>query len=241
MKIACGACVLALALSAVPAEAALIHHYQFDSDVSDSAGSEDGTLMSGAAVVGGELILTADGDFVEFGSFLVPTSGDFTIALFAREFAPDGAYMELISQGNGFYFGRSPGAGGDIRASDSWISTGVGFPMDDLEHHYALVKDSAANETRLYIDGLLQATLAAALPMPGGGTNTRLGRQFNGHAEYLQGSMEDVRIYDDALTAEQIGALANPQGEPAPVPEPSTWALMLTGAAGLALARRRRK
>lgn len=244
MKKVLGALVVAVAAIAVPAEAALIHHYEFNGNLNDSVGAAHGTGFNGATVVGNELVLVdSSAQYVEFGSLLVPTTGSFTVAMFARETSPDGAFMELISQGGGpgFYLGRNPGLGGTIRAGDTWISTGVGYPTDGLTHHFALVRDQGANQTSLFIDGLLVSQLGAAMGMSGGGTNTRLGRQYGPHAEFLGGTMDDVRIYNEALSAQDVFALANPQTEPAPVPEPSSLLLMLTGAAGIALARRRGK
>ena len=61
--------------------------------------------------------------------------------------------------------------------------------------------------------------------------------------EAFAGMIDDIAFYSYALTAEQLKAHAFPS-LPVPsgdgVPEPSTWALMLLGAAGLLYWRKRK-
>lgn len=223
---------LVLALGAA-AHANLLHHYDFSSGVVDLAGSENGSLFDGASVSGGVLNLDGSNDYVEFGTHLVPTSGSYTVALFAKETVTKFGHVEFISQGfsggPGYYIGHDPSYG--IRATDSWTGTGVTMPTDGLTHHYALVVDAAASTSKLYIDGILKNTLASAIATTPGGTNTRLGNQFSSYSEYLGGTIDDVRIYDNALTDNDISRIAA-------VPEPAT--MLALGLGVVALRRRRR-
>jgi hypothetical protein len=212
----------------------LIHHYTFAVDTSDQVGSADGSLFGGASVSDGVLRLDGVGDYLEFGEKIIPTSGSYSIAMFALQATPQTAYAELISQGfsgaPGLYLGHDPIR--LIRAGDAWIFTGVPFPSAGEVHHYALVVDADAASSELYIDGVLRATRDIALPSPALGTNTRLGAQFDSYGEFFAGLIDDVRIYDRALQAAEVAALA---------PEPGTLALAVLGAAGLvAIASRRR-
>lgn len=61
-----------------------------------------------------------------------------------------------------------------------------------------------------------------------------------GQAEASPGFVDYIRIYDTALTGEQVAALRDP-GEAGAVPEPATWALFIAGfgIAGASLRRRR--
>jgi hypothetical protein len=134
----------------------LVHYYSFESDVSDSIGSADGSLLNGAFVNNGKLVLDGSNDFVEFGEKIVPINGDFTVALFTKETLPNNSFVEFISQGNnggpGFYLGLDPN--NRIRAGDSWLNTGVTYPSDGEFHHLAITVDSALNKSTLYLDGL---------------------------------------------------------------------------------------
>lgn len=211
--------VLTLSIGSWPlpasASATLIHHYTFNGNVNDQVGGANGVLIGGATAAGGVLSLDGASGYVQFGGHIVPVSGSYSIALFAQETAPTGTYVEFISQGfsggPGFYLGHDPV--GFIRASDAWGATGVLFPTDGKRHHIALVVDSTANRSGLYVDGALKATFIAFTTTPGG-SNTRLGRQFDPFSEFFYGSLSDVRIYDGALTSNDVADLAsrNPAG-----------------------------
>jgi len=221
-----------IAVMVSPSYAALIHHYNFNTDASDLVGSENGALISGASVSGGKLNLDGVDDYVQFGAQIVPTSGSYTVALFAQQASSQATYVELISQGfsggPGFYLGHDPS--GNIRATDSWISTGVAFPSDGQFHHYSLVVDTGSSSSSLYLDGLLQATLGSAIATTNSGDGTRLGRQFGGIAEYFHGALDDVRIYDYALTSNEVLDLANNVSS---VPVPVAIWLFGSGLVGL--------
>jgi hypothetical protein len=232
--------VLVLLVPVATANASQIHFYDFSSGALDSIGTAHGTLMGGANVTGGYLNLNGSTAFVQFSQKIVPSSGSYTVALFAFESQPTPNFVELISQGSsgvpGFYIGHDPG--GNIRVTDSW-SPGVSFPSDGALHHFALVVDSGAGTSRFYIDGSLVGSVNFAISTSGA-TNTRFGRQFDPFGEFFNGGIDDVRIYDHALSASEIANLSS--AGPSAIPEPSTMVLLGTGLAGaLNVLRRRRK
>jgi PEP-CTERM motif len=59
--------------------------------------------------------------------------------------------------------------------------------------------------------------------------------------EQSSGFVDYIRIYDTALTANEVGALLPPGAVGGAVPEPSTWAMMLAGFGLLGCAIRRRR
>ncbi len=206
--------------------ATLLHHYNFDSDVSDAVGGVNGTLQGGAIVSGGVLNLDGIDDFVDFNAKLVPTSGSYSVTLFAGQNAiQSGIHTEFISQGfssgPGFYIGTNPS--GVIRLSDSIINSGVPFIADGTLHHYALVVDAGLGQTEFFIDGVSQAVFNFAVATTTGGSNTRFGRQFGNFAEFFHGQLDDIRIYNGALSTQEVGDLANA------VPETSTYILFAMG------------
>jgi len=189
--------------------ATLLHHYTFNGNVNDQVGSANGTLQGGATASGGILTLNGVSGYVQFGSQIVPTTASYSVALFAQENAVTATIRELISQGAsltpGFYIGHN--AGGIIRATDSWQNTTVPFPSDLQWHHYALVVDSSVNQSRLFVDGVLRIT-TTAIATASGGTNTRLGRQFDPFAEFFNGNLSNVRVYVGPLTNAEVASLA---------------------------------
>ena len=80
-------------------------------------------------------------------------------------------------------------------------------PVNDNEwHHVAFTYDGTT--IRLYVDGVEDATLDAIIDTGvDGETNVNIGSQLGG--SLFQGLIDDVRIYDSALTPEQIKFLSD--------------------------------
>lgn len=193
--------------------AAMVHQYSFSRGVEDSVRSSDwpfganGTLVNGAAVSDNALNLQGAA-YAQLPGKLIP-SLDFSVTLLARETTDSDGYVELLSQGfsgaPGFYVGHDPEY--QIRVGDEWQDTGVDFPRDHNWHQYAVVSDTASNQTRLYIDGQLQATRESATIISQMDDATRLGAQYKWYGENLQGGIADVRIFNGAMTDSQLAGV----------------------------------
>jgi hypothetical protein len=232
----CTLAALALFGAAQAGAANLNHQYNFSSGVTDLAGTQNGTLLGGATVSGGVLNLAGTGEYAEFATSIVPTAGSYSVALFARGNAAQTGYTELISQGYsggpGFYIGTDA-SGTLMRATDSWVATGVAFGAPGVWTHYALVVDASANTSKLFVNGSLAALLPQAIVTTSGGSPTRLGRQFAPYNEFFNGAIDEVRTYDGVLTVAEVQALAA-------VPEPAAAGLLAVGLALLGWQARRR-
>ena len=229
--------VLALTCATPRADAqTLLYYFDFNSGVTDSVGgSVTGSLAGGASVSGGAVVFDGSSGQVAFTQKLVPTSGSYSVTFSAKQSIAQTNYMEFISQGSsggpGFYIGQNPSAG--IRVTDSWISTGFPMPSVGQWHYWALTVDATAGNSKLYLDGVLQGTLGLAISTTTGGDVTRLGKQFSPYGEYFNGSMDDLRIFNGALSAAQVSALTS-------VPEPHEIWLLSAGLGVLLLKSRRR-
>jgi len=113
--------------------------------------------------------------------------------------SPLGKFKFQANQGGG-----GGGVGGGIFASTGDLTT-------DQWHHVAATFDG--QEVRLYLDGALDSVH----PTPGmvlGATasDLTLGADFPGGDEYLDGTLDDVRLYDGALSAGDIATLYGGSG-----------------------------
>ncbi|MBK7905105.1 MAG: hypothetical protein IPJ78_00915 [Gemmatimonadetes bacterium] len=189
--------------------AELLHHYPMNGDLADAVGGANGTLFGGASVSNGVLTLDGTTGYAEFASAVVPTSGSYTVSMFVRAVIQgDGAYLSQgTSGGPGLVIGYTLGQI-DLAVGDGGGSTGVQPAGDDgLFHQIALVVDSAANQSRLYQDGVQVALFPTAIVPAAGGTNTRLGRAYGSGGSYILGDFDEFRVHRGALTPAQVTAL----------------------------------
>ncbi len=198
----------------------LTHLYTFnDSLANDWIGSAHATLFNGAQVAGGQLVLANTGvssgqasvvQYARLPAGALP-DGDATVEVwFTAADLPDGTRV--------FDVGNQSGAGGDsylsyTPQSSFGDSRGVLRPSgadervaggattaDGVEHVAAIVVDTSAGLLRLYVDG----TETGTSPLDGanaGSVNDSLaylGRSLFDAAPGFTGSINELRIYDDA-------------------------------------------
>jgi alpha-N-arabinofuranosidase len=90
------------------------------------------------------------------------------------------------------------------------VMAGTGFtPAPNKWYHLAGVYDADAKTLALYADGVLQQTVPYRSAWKATG-KTAIGRGLwqKANVDFVSGSIDDVRIYGTALTAEQIRTLA---------------------------------
>ena len=159
----------------------------------------------GTVVAATDSALTFNGNtaYVDTGTSVIPTSGDFTVECWAFCPTAPSANKAILSQGgtgNAFYFGTD--ASNDLRLGAAWgtISPAIPFPLGGW-HHFAVVKSSA--NTIFYLDGTNRLSRGTAMSNPASTTGLRLAAQWSG-GEYWPGSVADVRIWNVARNAAQI-------------------------------------
>ena len=134
---------------------------------------------------------------------LIPTSGDYTVSVWAKQdqFVP-GQLKNIISQSRQFYIGQY--YDNTLRIGDSWYSV-TAWPTDLGWHNYTVVRTSS--NTYFYLDGALTATRGAAIPIPGPPPTPAtfyLGAQWSGNSEFFKGSIDEVRVWSRALDSAEI-------------------------------------
>ena len=68
-------------------------------------------------------------------------------------------------------------------------------------HHLAGIYDSTNNRVQLYVDGILRAQQATQRPLSTNGLPVRIGRAGS---DYLNGQVDELRLWRTARTAAQI-------------------------------------
>jgi len=235
-----------IALSGSTIKASLVAHYNFTSEPGATATDESATGNNDIPVVGAPTWLASEGErsgvmnFANAGNLRLnppvdkPANGAaFTVSLWVKSDVPDqNTWSSLFSNGQGGanHF-QIDANGGNWRLLGGVYNTPIG-PIADTWTHLAVTWDGAA--TSWYYNGALVSTGGTN---PGGNfdefrVGTNRANDANGAVE---ADIDDVRIYDEALSAGAIAILAKP------VPEPSTSFLAAFGLLSLIGCRRRRQ
>ena len=157
------------------------------------------------------LELDGTDEYARDNSAIIPTSGSYTVSIWAKQNTDQQGFREIISQGSNFYVrhtplrfpGNSSGIDYEIRVGDDWINTGVEFPRDNFWQNYATVRDVDNNNTYLYINGILVASSGFLIESPGFTDDLIIGGQ-PGSNNHFGGKLDELRIWNRALSADEI-------------------------------------
>jgi len=217
--------------AADPSADGLVAYYPLDGDATDAAGNHDGTISGTPDFVAGY-----DGQALDFASpattpqyVAVAYSDDFalnsfTVAAWVNVKDLDalrGIVGTRFNSDNTFDFKvSSTYVHGDIGNGSAWLSTALdidaphgGVISLDTWHHIAYAID-AAGTARVYLDGVLGATITfigTPLLMKSD-QELRIGNCSG--TEYMNGIIDEVRIYNRALSPGEIAGLV---GRPGPL------------------------
>jgi len=220
--------LLAVLFVGAGTEAGVVAHFTANGTPNDATGGHLGELVNGAGYDDG-----VEGQAFAFnGSQWVssPNSTDwhfgdapFTISVWANldvvHVGPDGLLPNVLvgcddASGTNFkwvfYLNGSGGVGFHVNGSSfQFLVAPTGFvPAPGDWHHYAMVRQGTA--FTFFVDGASLGTVIADFPMP-----TPKAPLTIGQAESLGlvvGRIDDVQIYDAALTATQVQALFESPG-----------------------------
>jgi len=219
--------IAATVAPADPGTTGLVAHYKFDGDAKDAAGTHHGTTSGGAGFAAGTLgqalNMTSDLQFVS-----VPYAADLAMNTFSVT-----AWVKLADKtGNRGIIGtRFNGDNtfdlkvdavrihGDIGNGTAWLNTAVdvvtaqGGSLNVGEwYHIAYVIDDATDSAKLYVNGALATTITfSGTPLfMKSGQELRIGVSYG--TEYMHGMIDDVRIYNRALSEGEAASLAGRLG-----------------------------
>ena len=211
-----------------PGTKGLVAYYKLDGDAKDSAGTHHGTLAGQAkpfiaGKVGQAFNVTADLTYIT-----VPYAADlalssYTVAAWVNYTDTNGNRGILGTRFNSDNtFDLKVDATrihGDVGNGTAWLSSAVdvvtaqgGAITTGVWHHILYAVEPGV--TRIYLDGALASTVTyTGTPLfMKSGQELRIGCSYP--AEYMRGAIDEVRIYNRALSAAEAASLA---GRPGPV------------------------
>jgi Concanavalin A-like lectin/glucanases superfamily/Glycosyl hydrolases family 2, sugar binding domain/Glycosyl hydrolases family 2 len=187
-----------------------IAFYPLDGSAVDAAGDHDGTVVGGAVFADRGLTLNGSSQYVDLGAPILNTASDYTASAWVRLDKVDGAFQTAVSQdgaSNSDFFLQYSGADQRFAMSFAGVrALAPGKPIAGRWYHLVGVRDSVRGELRIYVDGALAGTVSACLPQAAPTGHTVIGRgKFGGNpVDYLDGTVDDVHLYDRALSAAEI-------------------------------------
>jgi len=191
---------------------------------------------------------SSTGTFVAGTTFQPATFNAFTLELWAKsDTAVWNQSGALVSKRNAFIMHPDEGStnmrffvgnsSGGLQPAASFNLSGIsGFSIQDW-HHYVGTYDGT--NIRLYVDGVLRDTESGSGTIAANALNTFIGRDSNSSGRLFDGLIDEVALYDQALSGAQI--LAHFEARNFIIPEPSSGLLTGLGCLGLASRRRRRR
>jgi len=214
--------VAVLALSAGVAQAALIAHWQFEGDATDSVGSLDGTLNGNPEFIDGPvgraIKFDGDGDFVVVNGTLGGLQ-ELTISMWIAIDGLGGSRNSLFHKNDwvtgSLHFLITGDAVIQFAVCDNGpnnVDSATTLPVDSTWHHIAVVYSVSANSVEFYVDGVL-SEIGSPIGFAGyaspGPLNLFPGQIGGWNGERLwNGAQDDIRIYDETLDAAAIADLA---------------------------------
>jgi hypothetical protein len=234
---------------ALVSRADITHRYSFnDGTANDSMGGANGTLVNGASVSGGELVLAnsgygsdpATGQYVALPANILATR-NFTLETWFT-FNGGGPWQRLLDLGKnnggigqGFIILTMNSAGqplGQISinswgdpADTDYVAGNTFFPLGG-KHSLVYVHNTDAQVEQLYMDGVNIGTGYAHVdPSTANYANFWIGRSQFLADPFYSGYIDELRTYNNALSPDQVAAdfLAGPN---VLVPEPAQLSIL---------------
>jgi hypothetical protein len=203
-----------------PGTEGLVAYYPLDGDVSDGSGNgNDGTIMGNPGFVDGvagqAMDLDGDGDYVDCGDnplFGMQETNQITVATWVSIRSIPAAWAGIVAKGehawrmsnvnldNRYHFGIS------FWDQPTPSVDGVTVVGVDEWHHVAGVFDGA--NIMVYLDGALDASVETSTPIMANEFNVEIGRNPEGTDRTWDGLIDEVMVYNRALSAGEVLYLA---------------------------------
>jgi hypothetical protein len=208
-----------------PSDANLVALYEFEGDFNDSSNGHDGDPYGDATTVYDPVInsnvlsLDGTGDYVIITDSNQPGSafditGTITVACWIKIPNFDKDWQAIVTKGDSAWrLGRASGTGTGIGVEfacsglspSSWVSGEIRVD-DDQWHHVAGVYDGS--RLCIYVDGILDSFENTSGSISNNTYNVLIGENEEMPGREWNGQIDDVRIYNRALSHGEIVSLA---------------------------------
>jgi hypothetical protein len=208
--------------------ASILAYYSFNIDFTDvSVNGNDLTVAAGTPTItsmavfgGGALDLdstTSDEEYLNLTSAITFGASDaWSVSFWARRRhgTDDRSGMVLGNPGNAadfIWLSNNPTQVQGLRFRSSSGTPTLnnanfgGFPDDNLFHHWVVIADGAGNVTA-YRDNLSQDTVS---PIVSDFNITAVGQAYNGVIQFMDGQIDELYIFNEAIEASTVDALYN--------------------------------
>ncbi len=169
----------------------------------------------GQGLVGSSLVLAGGGTSVHSATSVIDTTGSYSVSVWVR-LDEVGTYNTFVSQdaqrlsafylqlrdGEAFAFTTFPA---DDTGASPCIALGAMRPRSGEWYHLVATRNAVTGEQRLYQDGILVATADCASSFAATGS-LAIGRGLwdGAEADFVSGSIDELRITDTALSPENV-------------------------------------
>ncbi|MEW6303140.1 MAG: choice-of-anchor P family protein [Verrucomicrobiota bacterium] len=219
--------VMATPATAAPSNA----RYEFEGNASDTSGNGyHGTASASVTYTAGKVGPQAAQFDGASAHVLIPRliGTNFTIALWVKTTDTGGTGAQWWS-GKGLVDGEVSGNTADFGSAvlNGRFALGIGNPdttvvtttaiNDGAWHHVAATRNADTGEIRLYVDGVLNNSGTGPTGARAAAPALRIGSiQTGAAAGFLNGAIDEVRLYDRALADAEIALLASGAIPPSP-------------------------
>ncbi|MDP2896938.1 MAG: LamG-like jellyroll fold domain-containing protein, partial [bacterium] len=213
---------LALGPASADIESGLMAHWTFDETEGDTAHDSSGNGYDGAiggtiqwveGVVGGALDFDGSSTWVDVNQEILRGTFTYALWLYARNLPYSTGYRAVMhtdawSAGTPHIHLRATTSAFNVDCNGGLAITSATAFEPDRWYHVVAVIDFAGGQARVYIDGVLDATST------GGGNEPILSSFAIGvwqaeMARWYDGIMDDIRIYNRALSDDDVVELFN--------------------------------
>jgi hypothetical protein len=206
-----------------PSETGIVGYWKLDEGQSTTARDVSGNGNTAALSAGGSswtsppgtitfddaaaVKLNGASGYVSLGTTNLPAAnGTETISVWVKLGSTSGT-QDFIALGDGSGHGVKLGLNGGTLAAFTWAGTSLvsgTTPVDGAWHNVVYSYDGTNN--RLYVDGA--AVTPTTTAHQSAATTAAFLGTYDGTHELFNGSIDDVRVYNTALTAAQVGQIS---------------------------------